>query len=73
MKKLKVEELTTSESLSQEEKEALLGGAKGTFSPDLAKPEVDNKVRKLRDQNQGKIRKKRMDFGGDTGDGPSNF
>ena len=62
MKKLKVEELTTSDLLSQEEKEALLGGAKGTFSPDLAKPEVG-----------GKIRKKRMEFGSDTGTGPSTF
>ena len=49
MKKLKVEELTTSETLTQEEKEALLGGAKGTFSPDLAKPEVESKKRKFRD------------------------
>ncbi len=57
MKKLKVDELTTSESLSQEEKEALLGGAKGTFSPDLAKPEAGSKVRKLRDHGR-KIREK---------------
>ena len=49
MKKLKVEELTTSESLTQEEKEALLGGAKGTFSPDLVKPEAGSKKRKFRD------------------------
>ena len=62
MKKLKVDELTTSESLTQEEKEALLGGAKGTFNPDLEKPEAG-----------GKIRKKRMEFGGDTGHGPSTF
>ena len=49
MKKLKVDELTTSEALTQKEKEALLGGAKGTFSPDLAKPEVGGKKRKFRD------------------------